>query len=134
AEQHADERLRAQGASCAGCHVRGWTRHGPPVVSPSLLALPDYPLVTLPIYERADMCLPCHQLPPRAAVGGRPLLDTYREWLEGPYMARGIQCQHCHMPNREHTFLGVHDEHAFRQGIALTARTHVKDGAITVVA
>lgn len=134
AEQQTDATLREQGLSCAGCHVRGWTRHGPPVVAPSLLALPSYPLTVLPLYERADFCLGCHQLPPRTAVNGKPLLDTYREWLEGPYMARGIQCQHCHMPNREHSFLGIHDPDTFRQGIALTTRATSNAGAITVVA
>ncbi len=134
AEQTTDERLKAQGLSCAGCHVRSWTRHGPPNVASSLLPIPGYPLTTLALYERSDFCLPCHQLPPRTAVGGRPLLDTYREWLEGPYMPRGIECQHCHMPNREHEWKGVHDAHTFRQGIALTGRAHVKDSAITVVA
>jgi hypothetical protein len=78
--------------------------------------------------------MPCHQLPPRDAVAGRPLLNTYKEWLEGPYMRRGVECQHCHMPNREHTFLGVHDQHTFRQGIKLTTEAHRKDGEITVVA
>lgn len=126
--------LRQQAVSCAGCHVRGFTRHGPPRVAPSLLALPGYPLATLDIYERSDLCLGCHQLPPRGAVAGRPLLDTYREWLEGPYLARGVQCQHCHMPNREHEWKGIHDPHTFRQGIALTGAATVKDGAVTVVA
>jgi mono/diheme cytochrome c family protein len=134
AEQQTDDALRTQGLSCAGCHVRGWTRHGPPNVSPTLLPLPNYPRVELAIYERADFCMPCHQLPPRTALAGRPLLDTYREWLEGPYMPRGIECQHCHMPNREHTFLGIHDAHTFRQGIALSARASNKDGRVTAVA
>lgn len=126
--------LREQAVSCAGCHVRGFKRHGPPGVSPSLLPIPGYPLATMELYERSDLCIGCHQLPPRTAVQGRPLLDTYREWLEGPYMARGIQCQHCHMPDREHTWKGVHDPHTFRQGIALTGEAHVTDGAVTVVA
>ncbi len=134
AEQQADDTLRSQGLSCAGCHVRGWTRHGPPNISPTLLPIPSYPKLELAIYERADFCMPCHQLPPRTALLGRPLLDTYREWLEGPYMPRGIECQHCHMPNREHTFLGIHDAHTFRQGIALTGRAAVDHGQIQVVA
>ncbi|MDQ3371047.1 MAG: hypothetical protein M3680_36985, partial [Myxococcota bacterium] len=133
-EQQDDRALHADGTSCAGCHVRAWTRHGPPNVAPSLLPLPSYPLATLAIYERADFCLPCHQLPPRTGVAGKPLLNTYKEWLEGPYMPRGVQCQHCHMPNREHTFKGIHDPDTFRQGIALTARAHVKEGVVTVVA
>jgi mono/diheme cytochrome c family protein len=134
AEQLDDAVLYADGATCAGCHVRGWTRHGPPNVAPSLMPQAGYPLTTLAIYERADFCLPCHQLPPRTAVAGRPLLDTYREWLEGPYMKRGIQCQHCHMPNREHTWKGVHDKQTFKEAIALTATATNKAGNVTVVA
>jgi len=134
AEQAGDAALRGDSVSCAGCHVRGWVRRGPPNVSPQLLPLPGYPLVTLGLYERADFCLPCHQLPPRDAVAGRPLLDTYKEWLEGPYMSRGVQCQHCHMPNREHALLGIHDPPTFRQGIELGARAHRHGAAVTVVA
>ncbi|HEY5921520.1 MAG TPA: c-type cytochrome [Kofleriaceae bacterium] len=130
-----DPALRAEGVTCAACHVRGFTRHGPPRRPESgLLASPGYPLVELAIYERADFCMPCHQLPPRTAVNGKPLLNTYKEWLEGPYMARGIQCQHCHMPNREHQWLGVHDRNTFRQGIKLTAHTLRTDGKVTVIA
>jgi len=132
--EQADPTLRADGASCAGCHVRRWERHGPPNLASSLLRDPSYPLTTLPIYERADFCMPCHQLTPRDALAGKPLLDTYKEWLEGPYMRRGIQCQHCHMPNREHRFLGIHDRETFRQGIALRADARAKDGVVTAVA
>jgi hypothetical protein len=114
--------------------VRTWQRHGPPNLAPSLARDPAYPLTTLPIYERADLCLPCHQLPPRDALEGKPLLDTYREWLAGPYMPRGIQCQHCHMPNREHQFLGIHDRETFRQGIRLRADAVAKGGVITAIA
>jgi mono/diheme cytochrome c family protein len=125
-----DQALRDEGIACAGCHLRQWERLGPPRQPGSgVLAQPGYPVTELPIYERADFCLPCHQLPPwnvRLVAGSRddrgrrkPLLNTYREWLEGPYMRRGIQCQHCHMPNREHTFLGVHDPDTFRQGVKL---------------
>ena len=115
-----DPDLQAEGVTCAGCHVRAWARRGPPNLAPSLLTLPGYPLQTLAIYERGDLCMTCHQLPPRTAVAGKPLLNTYAEWLDGPYMRRGVQCQHCHMPNREHTVLGIHDRDTFRQGIALT--------------
>lgn len=117
------EELRHQAINCAACHVReNWQRLGPRRnPGNGLLSLPGYPMVETPIYERADLCLGCHQLPPRLSINGKPLLNTYREWLEGPYMRRGIECQHCHMPNREHTFLGVHDPDTFRQGIELEA-------------
>jgi mono/diheme cytochrome c family protein len=133
AEQRTDLPLRAQGVTCSACHVRWWTRFGPPRVASSLIPIGGYPLREQAIYERGDFCLPCHQLPARDAVDGRPLLDTYREWLLGPYMRRGVQCQHCHMPNREHTWKGVHDPDTFRQGIrveAIAART--RDGVVSV--
>ncbi|MDB4957440.1 MAG: hypothetical protein JWO36_5009, partial [Myxococcales bacterium] len=130
-EQAADG---VQGVSCAGCHVRAWTRLGPPKLATSLLPIPAYPLVTLASYERSDFCLPCHQSPPRTAAAGKPLLDTYREWLESPYMRRGMQCQHCHMANREHAMLGIHDPQTLRQGIELAASAHRKDGTVTVLA
>ncbi len=134
AEQASDPVLRGEGVSCAGCHVRSWVRRGPPARGSTLLGIPGYPFVAVGLYERADFCLPCHQLPPRDAVEGRPLLDTYREWLDGPYLPRGVQCQHCHMPNREHTVLGIHDPATFRQGIQLTAAAHRTGGTVTAIA
>ena len=133
AEQRDDAELAREGVSCAGCHLRGHVRHGPERRADSgLLSLPSYPFVADSLYERSDFCLPCHQLGPELAVNGRPLLNTYREWLEGPYMARGVQCQHCHMPNREHTFRGIHDRDAVRQGLRL--RTRTGPGYVEVVA
>jgi len=67
------------------------------------------------------------------AVEGRPLLDTYREWLTGPYMPRGVQCQHCHMPGREHTWKGIHDPETFRQGYRLeTITARGRAGVVSV--
>src|SRR5512134_737733 len=98
------------------------------------MPLPGYPLQTLAIYERADFCLPCHQLPTRTEVAGKPLLNTYKEWLEGPYMKRGIQCQHCHMPNREHTWKGIHDPDTFRQGFSIAATATATAAGVDVAA
>jgi len=116
-----DAALRDEGITCASCHLRGWTRHGPTTLASPLDPLPRYPTQPLDLYGRSDLCLGCHQLPARLAVAGRPLLDTYREWLIGPYMPRGVQCQHCHMPGREHTVLGIHDRDTFRQAIRVEA-------------
>lgn len=130
-----DPVLRGAGITCAGCHVRNWRRLGPPRIADTRLpSLPSYPLTELAIYERADFCLPCHQLPPRPAPAGKPLLNTYREWLAGPYMRRGIQCQSCHMPGREHTWKGIHDPDAVRQGIALSARAEAAGDDVRVSA
>jgi mono/diheme cytochrome c family protein len=132
AEQKTDPQLAGESVQCAGCHVRAWTRRGPPGIAPSLAALPNYPFTPSPIYERADLCMTCHQLPPSSAVAGKPLLNTYKEWLEGPYMRRGVQCQSCHMPNREHTWLGVHDPATLRQAYRLDARARHEGDTIRV--
>ena len=133
--------LLREGVNCATCHMRGWRRFGPKNPSPTLLTLPNYPIrdqeqlyTQLDIYERADFCMPCHQLSPRQAINGKPLLNTYKEWLEGPYARRGIQCQHCHMSNREHEWKGVHDPDTFRQGIELKVSAFRKEnnGVVTV--
>ena len=127
--------LRKQGINCAACHVRDWQRLGPPLVEESkLLSLSNYPRKELAIYERSDFCYACHQHTARMGMNQKPLLNTYKEWLEGPYMRRGVQCQHCHMPNREHTWKGVHDPDTFRQGIrvdVISARSK-KTGAVSV--
>jgi mono/diheme cytochrome c family protein len=130
-----DGELQREGVTCAGCHLRAWTRHGPPRSPGSkLLALPGYPMEEMGFYERADFCLPCHQLSPRVAVSGKPLLNTYREWLEGPYMRRGVQCQHCHMPSRRHEMTGVHDAETFRKAIQVEgiAGRSARTGAVSV--
>ena len=133
AEQRTDEALASEGVTCSACHVRGFVRHGPPRREGSgLLTLPSYPFVADAAYERSDFCMPCHQLGPNLAVNGRPLLNTYREWLEGPYMRRGVQCQHCHMPDREHTWRGVHDLEAVREGLRI--RTRTEPGVVEVSA
>jgi mono/diheme cytochrome c family protein len=134
AEQLADTTLRDEGITCAVCHLRGWTRRGPPRrADATLLAIPSYPVVEDEKYERSEGCMPCHQLEPRDHVAGRPLLDTYREWLEGPYMARGVQCQHCHMPDREHSWKGVHDRETVAQAVAVDGKAERRaDGVVTV--
>lgn len=40
------------------------------------------------------LCASCHEY--RNALGV-PILSTYSEWKEGPYPARGVPCQDCHM-------------------------------------
>ena len=128
-----DSDLQAQGINCASCHVRNWIRNGPPHAGSKILELETYPHRETDYYERSDFCLACHQLTPGNLVGRKPLLNTYREWLEGPYFKRGVQCQHCHMPTREHTWKGIHDPETFRQGIKVTSvNERAASGSVSV--
>jgi cytochrome c553 len=113
--------LADTGVGCAVCHLRGHVRHGPPPAEPRRLALPSYPLRVLGKFERGDFCMPCHQHTMDAAVNGRPPLDTFREWVASPYYRRGVQCQSCHMPDRAHTWKGIHDPATVRQALHVEA-------------
>jgi mono/diheme cytochrome c family protein len=120
-----DAELRPQGVVCAACHLRGRERFGPPQregAHAALLPGSMYPLTRLSRHERGDFCAPCHQHTMADAVAGRPALNTVAEWIASPYFARGVQCQHCHMPDRDHTWRGAHDPEAVRQAVHVAAR------------
>ncbi len=116
-----DADLSRGGLTCAGCHLRDWERHGPPIVDPRRQVPANYPLTVLGRYERADFCLPCHQHDLLTLVGGKPLLDTFREYVRSPYFRRGFTCQSCHMSDRSHTWRGAHDPDAVRAAFRVEA-------------
>lgn len=120
-QEGVDAALTSDGVSCAGCHLREWERHGPPIVDPRRQVPVNYPLTVLGRYERADFCLPCHQHDLFSAVEGKPLLDTFREFVASPYFRRGFTCQSCHMPERAHSWRGAHDPAAVRAGLSIDA-------------
>lgn len=47
------------------------------------------------LHTKAEFCGMCHDV--NHPTNGLPLEATYTEWKNGPYAARGIQCQDCHM-------------------------------------
>lgn len=57
---------------------------------------PDsHPTVQSDLFQDSKFCASCHQW---SNSQGIAILDTYQEWLKGPYPAKGIHCQNCHMP------------------------------------
>jgi len=49
----------------------------------------------LPLLERSQYCAPCHQF----SFWGTPIYQSFQEWLESAYPAKGVECQTCHMPS-----------------------------------
>jgi hypothetical protein len=47
----------------------------------------------LELETKSQFCAPCHQF----SFWGTPIYESFREWLESPYPAAGIECQTCHM-------------------------------------
>lgn len=110
------QRRRSEGVTCAGCHLRGGVKQAPSVSGAAPAAMQ---VAAAPEMARSDFCLPCHNLPLSVAVDGSPLLDTWREWAASPYLPGGVQCQHCHMPQGDHRWLGAHAPDAVAQAIEL---------------
>ena len=112
-----DPKLQLQGITCAACHVRQHQRFGPPKAEGT--AAPTYPagianhggVERTPYFEKAEFCRDCHQFDPEntALVNGKPLQDTYREWLSSIWGKGEASCQECHMPHRRHLWKGIHD-------------------------
>ena len=93
----------------------------------------------LPLIEESAFCAPCHQF----SMWGTPIYESYREWLESPYRAMGVECQDCHMPSdmemtnvapgkggverdpatiHAHLQLGAADEDFLRNTVSMTVR------------
>lgn len=47
------------------------------------------------LHKTAEFCAGCHEY---KSQNGVSIIGTYGEWKEGPYPAKGKQCQDCHMP------------------------------------
>jgi hypothetical protein len=118
--------LQQKGLSCAGCHVRGHQRYGPPKRDGSLensasaARIPHGGAIRTAAFERAEFCKGCHQFEPNGyALNGKLLENTYNEWKEGPYAREGKACQGCHMPERRHLWRGIHDPEMVKQGVSV---------------
>ncbi len=126
--------LYLTGVSCGVYHVRSHVRYGSePKVRRPKEELPHKGFEVAEIFSDSRFCTPCHQFPEDGySLNGKPLENTYREWLESPYPREGKICQSCHLPERRHTFRGIHDPEFTRKGIKI--RTQVKvEGNETLV-
>src|SRR3989454_1171787 len=125
-----DGALGARGLVCAGCHVRGHERFGPPRRDGSLAStapretLPHNGVTRTPAFLSSEFCQSCHQFAPDGfALNGKLLENTYAEWKASRFAREGVQCQDCHMPDRRHLWRGIHDPAMVRLGLTIVART-----------
>jgi Cytochrome c554 and c-prime len=124
-----DPALRPQGIVCAGCHVRGHQRFGPPArPGPGGLATgvppPHGGFTPSSAFLRSEFCASCHQFTPRGfALNGKLLENTFEEWRASAAARRGQQCQDCHMPDRRHLWRGIHDPEMVKSGVRITLDT-----------
>ena len=129
-----DEKLQHAGLICAACHVRQHTRYGPPrTAAPKELGLiddgyqPHNGFIATTAFSNSAFCANCHQFKDDGlALNGKLLENTYKEWQESRYAEQGIHCQNCHMPDRRHTWRGIHDPVMTKQAIAIEVETAEK--------
>ncbi|VAW83113.1 hypothetical protein MNBD_GAMMA14-726 [hydrothermal vent metagenome] len=132
--------LHRQGVSCPVCHLRRQQRFGPPpgpgIPPGDTPGLPHGGYSAQQAFTDSRFCSTCHQFPEDGpAINGKLLENTYAEWRDSPYPARGKSCQSCHMPQRKHLWRGIHDPAMVRQALSVDLDTTlVNDHEVAVQA
>jgi len=108
--------LQKEGITCAACHMREGQVFGParkeerPVNVAGEKSRPSHAgFAEIPLFSKAEFCAACHQMEDGYAFNGKPLINTYNEWMESSFAKNGVVCQDCHMPDRRHLWRGIHD-------------------------
>ena len=131
------EGVHEKGLTCAGCHVRGHARFGPPRRDGSAPKPaepgPHAGWQSTPAFSDSRFCAACHQFEPDGfALNGKLLENTYEEWRASRYAREGRSCQSCHMPDRRHNWRGIHDAETVRAGVTIDAQVpEVASGRIS---
>lgn len=117
------------GVFCAACHLR----QGHVVAAPSPTKREVHTEGPRPEWFRESrFCARCHQFPQEYAINGKPLENTYQEWLQSDFAKQGITCQNCHMPDRRHLFRGIHDPETVRKGVTITTQSTAREAVLTL--
>jgi hypothetical protein len=75
-------------------------------------------------FERSEFCLGCHQFEEGGfSLNGKLLENSYQEWQASRYAREGVQCQHCHMPDRRRLWRGIHDPEMVKSGVPIALTT-----------
>ncbi len=116
--------IQAEGITCLVCHVRSHIRFGPPPGArppAQVWRSPGHAGGTASTaFQSSAFCRHCHQFDEDGfRLNGKLLQDTYGEWLQSPQAANGETCQTCHMPERRHTWKGIHDPPIVRDAVSL---------------
>lgn len=128
------KKLQHEGLVCASCHVRNHQRFGPPRKDTVQVSgevrekeLPHGGFATQTAFGKSAFCKTCHQFEPEGySLNGKLFENTYNEWVTSNYSEKGVECQNCHMPNRKHSWRGIHDEEMVKNGIDVTVEVSNK--------
>lgn len=132
------QKLQHEGLVCASCHVREHQRYGPPRKNTAQVSgdvrdkdLPHGGFSAQTAFSKSAFCKTCHQFKPEDyALNGKLFENTYNEWADSSYSDEGVECQSCHMPNRKHTWRGVHDQEMVKNGVDISVDIQEDDFSI----
>ena len=114
------------GVDCIACHMREQQRFGARDIS----LTPHGAVKKNPLFGQSAFCSVCHQFDETGlSVNGKPLENTWREWKQSRYAGQGVECQNCHMAEKNHRFKGIHDPQMTRQGLSIRA-TRSAEGVV----
>lgn len=96
------QNVTREGINCDYCHSIAEILPGGPRFEFNLLKQGPLQNVTSPVhptrfnalFKQSQFCGGCHEY---KSANGVKLIETYSEWMQGPYPAKGKQCQSCHM-------------------------------------
>lgn len=108
--------------SCSNCHLRNNIIYGP---QPSENLKEELHRKAAPHkikiqheFDQSKFCANCHQnASDGKRVNNKLLMNVYEDWLESKAYKENKNCQNCHMPNRDHSFKGIHDSEFVKNGI-----------------
>jgi hypothetical protein len=114
------EDLHLKGLVCAACHVREHKRYGPPPSKSITSSIPHGGFEVKKFFQDSKFCAVCHQFPKDGErTNGKLRQNTYEEWKNSKFYLKGITCQNCHMPNRKHTWKGIHDRDTVLRAVSV---------------
>lgn len=127
---------------CASCHIRNQVRFGPPPKTNLATnnskpndKLPHNGYVVKTEFESSNFCKSCHESKKDGVIlNGKKLMEVYSEWENSQFAKNGVQCQNCHMPNREHSWKGIHDKTFVQNSVLPHWQITEKDGTYSVKA
>lgn len=90
-----DAGLRAEGVTCAACHVRTLPDGTSTVLGTHAASNSPHPVTVTAELRAPELCATCHEVSWPGA--DQPYYATYTEWKASGWAAAGVTCQACHM-------------------------------------
>ena len=82
---HRPALLAQHGVFCAACHLRDGVLNTPSVTPAQFSTGAHLRVRYEPLLRDSRFCASCHQFDAATAVNGKPLQNTYQEWLDSPF-------------------------------------------------